>query len=47
MCDKLTYEEVLNQPKKVLTLIMENYFNSNLNWNSVKGDSSIVIVENK
>lgn len=32
MCEKLSYEEVLNCPEKVIRLMMENYFNSNLNW---------------
>ena len=47
MCDKLSYDEVLNQPKKVLTHMMENYFNSNVNWNVVKNESSVITIENK
>jgi hypothetical protein len=36
MCEKLSYEEVLNCPEKVIRLMMENYFNSNLNWDVLR-----------
>ena len=45
MCEKLTYEEVLNEPKRVIRLILQNYFNSKLNWNAIKDD--VFLIEGK